>query len=508
LATAFLLFCLAGQISIGQSSQASSTETTEQKVQRLTAAVAQAQVQMDSYQKQLQDLQQQLVALRRQLAAEKTGSPSAAVVPAAAAPQSPYSAAPQMTVANADTSPSAPITSDEVHERQALEESQIATLDQVKVETTSKFPLKVSGLILFNGFVNTRQVDVPPDPTFALPGSGSSGFSLQQTVLGLDARGPHLFGATSHADVRVDFFANGSQYGYQTGSLLRLRTAHATLTWPRTEAFVELDRPLISPNVPTSLVATAQPVFAWSGNLWTWNPQVGVSQQLLLAESKRLKLQAALIDVADPPLPNATITIWPTSLSEFSRWPGTEARIAYAAGESGAGPEIGVGGYFSPHQTTNNVRFNAWASSVDLRLPLYKHFELTANAYRGEALGGLGGGGYVDYLDEYIGGMERVRPLDDVGGWTQLKGRVGTRLEFNGGFGIDNPFAGEIRAATYGQTQAYVGLARNRSIFGNVIYSPSAYLLFSLEYRRLWTNYITGPTNLSNVIGVGAGYRF
>jgi hypothetical protein len=41
-----------------------------------------------------------------------------------------------------------------------------------------------------------------------------------------------------------------------------------------------------------------------------------------------------------------------------------------------------------------------------------------------------------------------------------------------------------------------------------VIYSPSAYLLFSLEYRRLWTNYSTGPTNFSDVIGIGAGYRF
>ncbi len=56
--------------------------------------------------------------------------------------------------------------------------------------------------------------------------------------------------------------------------------------------------------------------------------------------------------------------------------------------------------------------------------------------------------------------------------------------------------------------ETYSGLARNRAIFGNVIYSPSAYLLLSLEYRKLWTNFATGPTNTSDVIGLGAGYRF
>jgi hypothetical protein len=54
----------------------------------------------------------------------------------------------------------------------------------------------------------------------------------------------------------------------------------------------------------------------------------------------------------------------------------------------------------------------------------------------------------------------------------------------------------------------YSGLARNRSVFSNVIFSPSAYLLFSLEYRRMWTNYNSGPTDFSDVIGIAAGYKF
>ena len=78
----------------------------------------------------------------------------------------------------------------------------------------------------------------------------------------------------------------------------------------------------------------------------------------------------------------------------------------------------------------------------------------------------------------------------------------------NFGYGIDNPFAREIHASMMQPGTSYVGLARNRAFFGNVIYSPKTYLLLSLEYRRLWSHYATGPVNFSDVIGIGAGYRF
>jgi hypothetical protein len=450
---------------------------------------------MDAYQKQLQELQKQLSELQNQLAAEKSNVPVSA-------------ASPQNRPASSSATASASAL-DEIRERQAMQESQIATHEQAKVETESKYPLKVSGLLLFNGYVNTRQVDVSVDPTYAINGSGSTGLSVRQTVIGLDARGPHLFGATSHADVRIDFFANGVQSSYAASGLLRLRTAHAGLKWSNTEAFIQQDRSFLVPNAPSSLIAVAQPEFAWSGNLWTWNPQIGVSHQISVSNSARLKIQAGLIDVADPQWPGATPSTASISRAERSRWPGTEARISFGSGAVDAGPEFGVSGYFSPHATGANVRFNAWAGAMDLRLPMSRHFALTTSAYRGAGLGGLGGGGYVDYVDLYEGTTEVVRSLEDVGGWAQLKSKPGERLEFNAGYGIDNPFAGQIRASTLTPGYStYPGLARNRSAFGNVIYSPSSYLLFSLEYRRLWTNYASGPTNFSDVIGIGAGYRF
>jgi hypothetical protein len=497
--TAILLSLWCGSLLVSAQNGPSQTppqQTTEQRVESLTTALAQAQAQVEAYQNQLADLRKQLSELKQQMASEKPASPS--------------STPPASANVGATESPSgAPATLDEIRERQAIEETQIATHDVTKVETESKYPLKVSGLVLINGFVNTKQVDVSAAPAYAIYGPGSTGFSVRQTVLGLDARGPHLFSATSHADLRVDFFANDTLSNYAAGGVLRLRTAHAALNWQNTEAFFELDRSILEPNQPASLVAIAQPELAWAGNLWTWSPQIGMSHRFSLSDSSRIKAQAALIDTSDPLPLGSTSMAPPVTQTERSRWPGTEARIAFEHGENGVGPEVGVGGYFSPHRNGDGDTLDAWAGTMDLRFPLSRYFEITANAYRGQALAGLGGGGYVNYYYSYERPNLIARALDDVGGWAQLKAKAGQRIEFNAGYGTDNPFAKEIQDALKSSADAtYAGLARNRSVFSNVIFSPSSYLLFSLEYRRLWTNYSTGSTNFSDVIGIGAGYRF
>jgi len=477
-----------------------SPASTEEKVERLTAAVAQVEAQMLANQEQLEKLRQELAALQAQMATEKN--------PAA-------TSAPPIAVSGGDGSSAAATLSaavEEIRERQEMQESQIATHEATKVETQSKYPLKLSGLLLFNSFVNTRQVDVSVAPSYAISGSGSTGFSLRQTVLGFDARGPRLFGAASHGDLRVDFFASSTQNTYAASGILRLRTAHVDLDWPHTQAFIELDRSILEPNEPTSLLAVALPELAWAGNLWNWNPQVGVSHEFAISDASSFKAQAALIDTFDPRPPGSTATTTVTQ-TESSRWPGTEARFAFEHNTRDGRAEFGAGGYFSPHRTAEGDVFDAWAATADLHLPVTRHFDFTANAYRGQALDGLGAGGYVNYYYLSSSGYPTPHALDDVGGWMQLKARAGQRVEFNTGIGADNPFAKEVKAAAAYMADlapdvTYIGLARNRAIYSNAIWSPNAYLQFSLEYKRLWTNYASGPTAFSDSIGLGAGYKF
>ncbi len=468
---------------VSQSNSPAAALSQAELVERLAVSVDQAEAKLKASQAELDALKQQLEQMRAEVAASRL---------------------PQQT---ADS---------KSDEQSGLEESQIATLDQIKVESVSKFPLRISGTILLNGFFNTGHVDQASAPTGVLAnGNGSAGLNVRQTVLGLDAEGPHLFGAASHADLRVDFFGNGASSDYNNlGGLLRLRTVHATLDWPQTQVFFSLDRPIINPEMPQSLVSVAQPELAWSGNLWSWNPQLGVAQTV--GNRTRLRMQAAIIDPSDPVLPSATnMSVVPTSnLAEASERPGVEARLALLGNDDQTSPEFGLGGYFSPHVLTSasaieGSHFDSWGATTDYRVPLEHHLVFSGSVYRGQALGGLGGGAYKDYLSRLSGTTVQVRPLDDVGGWSQLHQTVSLCVQWNAGFGIDNGFSKELRVYPgVGSGTLYRSIARNRTFFGNVIYSPRSSLLFSLEYRNLYTAPVSGDTWTSNTTGLGAAYRF
>jgi hypothetical protein len=495
------------------SAQVTNQDNLSMQVQKLTDAMARTQAQLEQSQRELDEMRQQLAALQRQMA--QSGADVAAPAQTNTASASSSSATQATPTASASGI-------EDIRERQAVQESQIETHEQAKVESESKYPVKITGLLLLNGFVNTSAVDMAATPTLALPGSGSTGASVRQTVLGLDARGPHLFGARSYADLRVDFDGNpqsstsaASNLGYynSNATLLRLRTAHAVLQWKDTEAYFSLDRPIFSPDAPTSLIAVAVPALAWSGNLWTWNPQVGVTQDLGIEGSRDVRLQAALIDVGDAPLTPvvSSATSTPASTAERSRWPGAEARVALLGSKSNdEGNHFGAGGYFSPHLIFPGHSFDAWAGTLDMKLLLPAHLELTGNFYRGQALGGLGGGAYKDFAYSYDpnSGDYYYRPLDDVGGWAQLKEKVSERLEFNAAFGLDDVFADELRSYSVPGGTMYQNLARNHTYTGNVIYSPNAYLLFSLEYRHLESYPVLGLPAETDIIGLGAGYKF
>jgi hypothetical protein len=477
--------------------QTSDSDTLTKQVQQLSQAVAQAQAQLEESQRQLNDMRLQLSALQAQL------SQDAAATAAAAETKK------QM---------------DELRERQDIQQAEIATHEQSKVESESKYSIKLTGLLLFTGFVNAGGVDTSDTPTISESGAGSTGVSIRQSILGFDATGPHLNGAASFADARVDFDGNtqvsagnysGAYYGHPT--LLRLRTAHAGLRWQNTELSFALDRPIISPDSPSSLTAVAVPALAWSGNLWQWNPQLSVSHYSQFGQNRFVQLQAALIDTQDTLMPALTTSVYTarsqySSLSEQSRWPGLEARVALTGSPLAEhGSHFGVGGYFAPHLLPDGKRYDAWAASLDEQLQLPHRFEFTGSFYRGLGLGGLGGGAYKDFVyapDPDRPGSYYYKPLDDIGGWAQIKKRVGERLEFNAAFGIDNAFAHELPRLPLPISYSYSYLARNRSATASVIYSPSAYLLFSFEYRHLTTASTTGSPSNTNIMGLGAGYRF
>lgn len=487
------LLASAGLAQQTQQAHAAASDPMQQQVEKLAAAVAQERAELESSRSEIQQLRLEIAEIRADLAASHN---------------SPHDNPSEMQSASAAAQLRAEVGA--LREQADVEQSEIAVHEQAKVESESKFPVKLTGLILMNIFANSSGVDVIQSPAIATDAGGTTGLSLRQTVLGLDARGPHLLGATSSADVRVDFFGGLNQAGY-TGAtnVPRLRTAHAEIDWSTTRAFIEMDRPIVNPNTPTSLTAIAEPALAWSGNLWNWIPQLGAEHSFLRSDNSRFTVAAAIADVPDPAMQEASLTPTQTaSLAERSRWPGSEARIGYLRGDRTTGFQIGIGGYFSPHYANADSHFDAWAATADYRIPVSSHFEVSGNLYRGLALGGLGGGTFKDYIYKHQGFYDVYAPLDDIGGWTQFKARANERLEFNVAYGMDNAFAGELRGNVTDIASTYQNIARNSTVFTNMIFSPTAYTLFSLEYRRIDTSPVTGPHWISNVFGVAAGYRF
>jgi hypothetical protein len=263
-----------------------------------------------------------------------------------------------------------------------------------------------------------------------------------------------------------------------------------------------LDKPLMSRAGPTSFLSLGEPPLAWSGNLWIWSPQL-IWNGRVNQRSGAFDLQAGLIDPPTPGFPG--VGPRQPDAAERSRKPGYEARVGYTLPFEGGELEIGGGGYYSRQSFPYSQHIDAWATTMDWRLALSKQFEFSGALYRGHAIGGLGGA-FQDYV--LNAGSNSYRGINAEGGWSQMKWHIGRSIEANGAIGQANSFAHDLQFANPAGIGPYATLARNRTAFGNVIYHPNSYLVFSAEYRNISSWPLTGNPNKSQSLGLGAGYLF
>jgi len=134
-----------------------------------------------------------------------------------------------------------------LEENQQLVNAKLAELHQSKVESGSKYRVRLSGIVLLNAVENRGAVDNLDFPSLAIPaGSGSPkgsfGATLQQSLLGLEVFGPEIHGARISGDVQFDFA--GSSYNLSDGTTFgfaRLRTGVVRLEWPNTSLIAGQD---------------------------------------------------------------------------------------------------------------------------------------------------------------------------------------------------------------------------------------------------------------------------
>ena len=464
---------------------AASVRELRTQVEELRTAVAEIKAEAAQYRNESQQLRTELQSLRSSVAAQSTASNGSTEQQSAASQQQRISSLEETT--------------------QVLQ-SEVRTQYQSKVESASKYRVRLSGLVLLNMFSNRGAVDNMDIPAYAAPSTSygaqsSFGATLRQSELGLEVFGPQVAGARSSGQVQVDFgggFPAGALDGVSTG-VVRLRTADVRLDWGHTALVGGQDDLFISPVAPTSFASLVVPSLGYSGNLWSWTPQVRVEHKFDLGENSNLMLQAGVLDNVTGDRSSSSLR--QPQAGEASGQPAYAVRTSWNSIMKGNPASFGVSGYYSRQNWGGPWTVDGWLVSTDWRVPVSRQFELSGELFRGRAIGGVGGavGQSVLFTSDPSYPGPKFRALNAAGGWSQLKYIATSRLEFNGAFGLDNPFASDIHAFVSPVGPYQTVIAANRSEMVNFIYRPRSDLLFSGEYRHLRTTQFSSLSTADQV---------
>jgi len=476
------------------------------KIEQLTKSLEQTQVELALSRTEIQELRATLQEVLNRMNNLTTG-PAATPAPEVAGATLPQTK-------SDETRPAAQISQDDWD----ILNSRVDEQRQTKVESASRFRLKLSGIALFNAFADYGQVDNVDVPSIAVPkvpeySNGSAGASVRQSIIGLNGIGPTLFGARTSADLQMDFFG-GLPSGYSPASsgVAEVRLARIRFDWKNTSLVSGLDYPFFSPNLPTTYMSVVVPGFASAGKLWNWTPTVRVEQRFGGAFSL-FKVEAGFLDPSSATYYMSNTNQRVPSPTEDSRQPTYAVRVSANSKSEDRPASIGVSGVYSPQRFIGGYQVKGWAGTVDWRFPMLPHTELSGEFFTGQALDGFGGlplspNRPVDPMQYAAVTAPELANLGVIGGWSQFKVKVDARNEFNVAAGTGGRNSTGLRDAAATNYFLTFVPARNQMLFANYIFKPRSDLLFSAEYRRLRTYELIGPPNTAGQIGLAIGFLF
>jgi len=460
----------------------------------LTGALAWAQpspdlkevlARLDRLENQNRELMDELRALRQQLgAAELSPAPAAATAPAPP-PAVEAVATPPNQPAVPTSAPAAPL-----EERVEVQEQRIAQMEQSKVSSEHRLPVTLTGMALFNAFMNGRGSGGQDNPTTASATvrQQDGGATLRQSVLGLKFDGPDLEGGGKlTGSVYMDFFGGGTGLN-QT---VRLRIATLDATWKSTTLTFAFDKPVIAPREPDSLAQVGVSPLTAAGNLWLWQPQARIEQRFSLGSQAGLRAQFGVYQTSETG--TGLATEYSSTLAR-SR-PGYEGRFELWA-NSGETRRIEIAPGF--HLSDTHVLGQTVPShifSIDWLIRPAARIDLIGTFFQGENVGVIGG--LRQGVTVFSDGV--ARPVQAAGGWTQLKLRIAPRLTMNLYGGQESDRASDLQAG---------GISRNLAYAGNLMYRLGTNILTGFEASQVRTTYLGSGTHINQHYDLAIAYLF
>jgi hypothetical protein len=374
-----------------------------------------------------------------------------------------------------------------VEQRVEIQERRTEELAQTKVETAQKFPLRFTGMALFNAYMNSRQSGSSQYPATA-QGTGlrSSGATIRQTVLGLEFRGPtSVGGGKVHGAVFMDFFAGANNQA------LRLRTGSIEIQWKTRSIMAGLEKPIFNPREPSSLAQVGISPLTGAGNLWLWLPQARFQQDFAFGRSTGLRAQVGVLQTREQsPYPGAVLPgplepARPAFQGRFEvyRRIDEDRRIEIAPGFHASTTH--VGGFSIPSRIF----------STDWFLNPWRRVELSGAFYKGHNVGMLGNG-YGQGFYRYGG---ELRPVESIGGWGQLTVHVLPRVDLHLFSGQQDDRNDDLN---YGR------IGKNILYGGNIYFRLAPNVLLGLESTQVRTMYIGHGLRINNHYDLALAYSF
>jgi hypothetical protein len=414
----------------------------------------------------------------------------------------PSSASPVAPTSVAASSPNAPPVPE-----------QAEPTERAEVNTGKHIPITIYGTLLFNaGFdgagLNLNDAgSVVEKPNSSATATDQSFFETpRQTRLGVRLNPTEVAGAQLTGAFEMDAYSAVAPFadGINMG-LFRIRLAYGRLDWQNYALEIGQDWSIFAPLNPTSLAMYAVAEFNAAGNPWIRLPQVRLEAKQTLNSSNRLLYQIAASDPDDGDFNESFTGTRLTGVGELGRMPAIESRVAWSISDGDRDFTWGLSGRYGHGKNVGAIdnvtvsqAVDSWGAAVDYSLPFTKMFNLTGETYIGRALGI-----YDVALAEDVGavGTPGGHGVLSRGGWSQAQFNLNKHWQVNVGYGIDQPSAHDLPVGSR---------FRNENVFANFIYSLTANIQWSLEYRRLLSYYEDQPfeTGRANQFTLSAAYLF
>jgi len=381
-------------------------------------------------------------------------------------------------------------------DRQAVQQSRIEELAQTKVESSQKFPIRITGMALFNAYTNGRYNNQADNPTIGslAPGDATGGGTFRQSTLGLLFDGPRTIGGGKvSGSVYMDFFAGSTS---SLNHLVRLRTASINVDWRNTTVTVGQEKPIISPRDPDSLAQVGVSPLTGAGNLWLWQPQVRLEQRFSLGARSGLRAQVGVFQTSllnGSTDPNAYASPQPGQQAEDSN-PGGEGRLEYWRRWSETGRLEIAGGFHANHNHVGPFSLPSNVYSLDWFFRPFSKIEFSGMFFHGRNVAVLGAlrQGFTVLNGRWIA-------VPSTGGWAQLRFPITSRLAFDLYGGQQDDRNSDLPSAF---------IAKNQGYFGNVMYRLAPNVIVSLEGGQIRTTYYQIGNRLNDHYDLAIAYMF